>query len=233
MHANVQTERSSEGKGGGFFEAVVQGVAIEFAQKSQFGAGQHALQSAARQKRAVAALRAETFDQRLIVERADHLANSDVAGIARQSHAALRAADAFDISGGGELLQHFRHMVARNAEMIGDRRRAHHFRVAVREEDEGAQAKVGEGRQPHGVESNTVFVILKYFMLTRVAGIRRRGYGALSIRAMPRRGCAGTSPAMTDGGIVCAKEDGPSSFETPAAQAPQDEGRSVAPFRSA
>jgi hypothetical protein len=96
-------------------------------------------------------LRAETFDERLIVERAHHLPDADVARIARQSHAALRAADAFDIAGRRELLEHFRHVVAGDAKMIGDRRRAHHLRIAVGEEDEGAQAEVGEGREAHGV----------------------------------------------------------------------------------
>jgi hypothetical protein len=37
---------------------------------------------------------------------------------------------------------------------------------------------------------------------------------------------AGTSPAMT--GLGASTNDGPSRFETPAAQAPQDEGPLVA-----
>jgi hypothetical protein len=36
----------------------------------------------------------------------------------------LRGSDALDISGSRELLQHFRHVVARHVEMIGNRGRA-------------------------------------------------------------------------------------------------------------
>ncbi|WP_425272278.1 hypothetical protein [Methylocystis parvus] len=138
------------GESGCFFEAIRESEAVEFPQKSLFGAGQHAFQSTARQKRAVAALRAETFDKRLVVEASNNVADANVSRIAREPDAALRAANAFEISGRGQFLQNFRHMVSRHAEMIGDRRRAHDFGVMVGKEDQRPQAEVCEGRQPHG-----------------------------------------------------------------------------------
>ena len=72
-------------------------------------------------------------------------------GSSRQPHAALRATNAFDVAGGGELLQHLRHMVARHVEMISDLRRAQNFRLPVRQKDKSAQPIVREVRQSHEI----------------------------------------------------------------------------------
>ncbi|KAF2991534.1 hypothetical protein MJC1_01522 [Methylocystis sp. MJC1] len=111
---------------------------VEFPQKALLGARQHSFEPASRQKRAVAALRAKTFDQRLIVERADNVADTNVPWVPSQSNATLRAADALDKSGGGKLLEHLRHVVSRDLEMVGNRSRAQDVGPAVGEQDEGA-----------------------------------------------------------------------------------------------
>ena len=122
-----------------FFKAIAEGKAIKFAQKPLLGARQHPLQPAARQKRAVAAILAKTVDESLIlVEGAHDVANANVARVPGQANAALRASNALDISGGRELLQHFRHMVARHVEMISDRGRAQHLPLPIRQKDQRA-----------------------------------------------------------------------------------------------
>lgn len=116
----------------------MQGESVEFPQKTLLGARQYSFESAPRQKRAVAALRAKTFDQRLIIERADNIADANVPRITGQSNAALRAADALNVSSGGKLLEDLRHVVSRDIEVVGDCGGAQHLRPAVGEEDKGA-----------------------------------------------------------------------------------------------
>ena len=122
---------------------------------------QHSLEAAARQKRAVASLVAETFDERLIVEHAHDVADSNVARIARQAHAALRAAHTLQKSVRGQMLKHLRHVMTRNPMVIRNDGRTEDLGVAIREKNEGAQAEIGEIGQTHDRLLITVFQILK------------------------------------------------------------------------
>jgi hypothetical protein len=85
----------------------------------------------------------------LTLKSADNIGYPDIPWIAGKPNATVNTADAIYVAGGGQRLQHFRHMVSGDSKLIGDRRSAEDRRIAFSEKNEGPESEVCEIGHAH------------------------------------------------------------------------------------